>query len=954
MKTQHQMKKKSRLLAFILVAALLIASAALLVAPTLAAPGDLTETFVSPYPVYAVNSAGIGEGYLVLPKGSSMVAISAGTKTWASSFPEIVEVSYDTNNPATCTITGIAPGVASVVNTTPTGSAGMRPFVVTDDSMISSYRIPGGTAGGEIAAQNSTYQIDVRVRLGSVPGGEVQYNPNAGLIAWFSDDPDIATVDADGLVTAMVGDGAVNIRGEFTDPWGFKRTIAFLVVIGNGDYATAAPKDINEVIDSPYPPYSPLPPIGGHGYVNISVDIPYSTASPGAFMWWSSDTRVVKVEPVLGDHQICTVMPSTLGVADVASFTPTGGLDIRSIASVNNNNISAYLVSHGASGLRVASGGTGRLDVYVRRGATPGLVGLYNYLTTPAISQIVWRSDNDAIATVDSVSGLVTGVSNGAVDIRGDFTDPWGFKHTIAYPVVVGVGGGTAVPMGMEIDPSGEIYRNRYGYDLFTATVPGAVGVPQGVTWSVSGRLSALTSISPNGLLCTRLPFGTAMEPDEFVTVRATSEADPTVFAEVKVLLAVDYAEPGFLITPAEPVEMQPDSAKQFTATLWGGGDITGAVVWQVIDNTSAGTAISAGGLLTIAPDENADYIVVRAVYNGEQAYVRVDIIDTSISGGDVIDLSDSTPPVSGTGWTYADNVYTVTGNVTIINSTTTRRVVVQSGANVNITLDNIIIDRSSGVGENNANCAFDISGATVTLTLIGDNILAGGEYRAALRVPTGATLTVEGAGSLNAIAKTTSDENAGGGAGIGGNRIESCGTVIVNGGTVKAHSSFASGIGGGINGSGGNIIVNGGSVEADSVFGNGIGGGNGRSPGNTFVIIPGAPGGSVKITGGVVNAYSTYSAGIGGGRVRNSRISFGDFEGAVVEITGGTLIASGGQQNINSMQVEGRAVTYPISVHNASYIWWSSTTASDPGGPGNPPAYMYSETHKFIKIISH
>ncbi len=98
------------------------------------------------------------------------------------------------------------------------------------------------------------------------------------------------------------------------------------------------------------------------------------------------------------------------------------------------------------------------------------------------------------------------------------------------------------------------------------------------------------------------------------------------------------------------------------------------------------------------------------------------------------------------------------------------------------------------------------------------------------IEVPSGATLTIKGAGTLNA---TGSD----GGAGIGGgNRNSGVGTIIINGGTIKATGSvafgsdgsvsYSSGIGGGGMGSGGSVTINGGQVTATGGLGSaGIGG---------------------------------------------------------------------------------------------------------------------------------
>ncbi len=93
-------------------------------------------------------------------------------------------------------------------------------------------------------------------------------------------------------------------------------------------------------------------------------------------------------------------------------------------------------------------------------------------------------------------------------------------------------------------------------------------------------------------------------------------------------------------------------------------------------------------------------------------------------------------------------------------------------------------------------------SGATVNITLIGTNTLTtNGENFAGLNVPAGATVTISGAGSLNATGGNS-------GAGIGGNNTETAGTITISGGTVTA-SGGSYGI------AGNNIIISAGTVTA-------------------------------------------------------------------------------------------------------------------------------------------
>jgi len=128
----------------------------------------------------------------------------------------------------------------------------------------------------------------------------------------------------------------------------------------------------------------------------------------------------------------------------------------------------------------------------------------------------------------------------------------------------------------------------------------------------------------------------------------------------------------------------------------------------------------------------------------------------------DSINIDMSTVSSDGTGYTYSSNIITITanGSYTITGTSTSKRIKVASGVTADITLSSVGIDVSSG-----STCAFDMTGATVDLTLIGDNTLKSGQYYAGLYVPQGAlTVTTASTGTLRA---TGGDGGTGIGSGV-------------------------------------------------------------------------------------------------------------------------------------------------------------------------------------------
>lgn len=188
----------------------------------------------------------------------------------------------------------------------------------------------------------------------------------------------------------------------------------------------------------------------------------------------------------------------------------------------------------------------------------------------------------------------------------------------------------------------------------------------------------------------------------------------------------------------------------------------------------------------------------------------------------------------------------------------TTDHIVVQSGITANITLAGVDIENNDGDGAaHGGTTALNATGATLQLTLQKDstNILKSGSGAAALLVPSGAALAVDGKGTLNAIGGSYSSGIGGGWYDAGSITIND-GVITATGGTTRQHTGGA-GIGGGAEGSGSNVTINGGRIDA-------TGGGNAAGIGGGYY----GSGGTVAITGGSVTATGDGDgAGIGRGK---------------------------------------------------------------------------------------
>lgn len=321
------------------------------------------------------------------------------------------------------------------------------------------------------------------------------------------------------------------------------------------------------------------------------------------------------------------------------------------------------------------------------------------------------------------------------------------------------------------------------------------------------------------------------------------------------------------------------------------------------------------------------------------------------------LDLKNGSIVITATGYTQgsAETETEYTGDYTITQNNsgtaTTNTITVESGTHT-ITLSGVNIEAGSNGKTQAALCAFAIEGGNVTLTLAEDttNTLQSeiGQLDntaiisfAGIWVNQGASLTIDGSGTLNAEAAATNWEeyknvssdytkyfgNVGLGSGIGAcgvftgssvntnyRQYSTVGDITIKDGTVNAISEAGdsysgAGIGGGTNNS--NITIKGGTVTAKSkTLANssaGIGGVYGYNGRKTITISDGevtAEGGTgigggayqnahtIIISDGKVTATGHGGAGIGGG---GGNFIGASSAGGSITIKGGEVIAQGG-----------------------------------------------------------
>ncbi len=273
--------------------------------------------------------------------------------------------------------------------------------------------------------------------------------------------------------------------------------------------------------------------------------------------------------------------------------------------------------------------------------------------------------------------------------------------------------------------------------------------------------------------------------------------------------------------------------------------------------------------------------------------------------GPAAVEAGDFAVTSTGTVYTYAGNVLTITGPtpVTIAmktpgTATAADRILVADGVNADITLNGVKIDQS--VTGQAAALAVELGSAgDVSITLVGDNVLKGAKDHAGLEKAgdsNSGTLTIQGNGTLEAAGGDVS--------GIGGGQA-ACHSIKISGGTVNGSIDTVS------------LTVTGGTVNGAVSVSSG-----------TFVMSDGTITGDITcrsssftMEGGTINgALSTSADGeislLGGELVSDKDAALSVSGGALVEIylDGGT---------ITSNKADGKAISWdsPVDIRFESGV---------------------------------
>ena len=394
--------------------------------------------------------------------------------TWKSSNAAIASV--DANGK----VTGVKAGEATITVTTEDGGKTATCKVTVSDKEIK-------VTGVKLNKSETNLLVSGNETLTATVLPEDATNQN---VTWKSDKPEIATVDANGKVTAVkVGEATITVT---TEDGG--KTATCKVTVSETSVAVTG-VTLNKTETSIF--------VGGSE--TLTATVAPADATNQKVTWKSSDAAVASVD---ANGKVTGVKA---GEATITVTTEDGGKTATCKVTVKPNLVSEITLA--------------ALAIYVGESKAITATVKPDDATNKALT---WKSSDESIATVDN-TGKVTGKKIGTTTITATARDGSGVSGSCTVTVLSHVKKVTVTPANLTLG------KNK-SYTL-TATVDAQLGTDTGVTWTSSD--TTIATVDATGKVTATDKVGT-------VTITATSKADPAKKGTCTVKVSGDQTDIGY------------------------------------------------------------------------------------------------------------------------------------------------------------------------------------------------------------------------------------------------------------------------------------------------------------------------------------------------------------------------------------------------------------------------
>lgn len=450
--------------------------------------------------------------------------------TWRSSSTSIAEVVAQNDEINTVYIYPVRAGTTTITATSTDGTNRMATLTLTVGYKTNSIVINGdsnisvGSDGTNMIAGGKTARFTASVMPANTTNKTVKWTIDEGV------NSNVASISSAGMLTVNKVDGEVSIviRATATDGSGLDATFPLTITPATSKIAFTVNDSTTEtrsaVIDYATEPRT----------ATIHAKITPKAANQSV-TWTSSAPAIVQIigESFDADgYPTCTVKGLKAGTARITA-TSADGTKVSSYIDVKVSALVSGLVAHDYKDI---------MTVGEKQTLT---VGVYP-VELEANKDVKWTSDTPSVATVNSVSGLVTAVRPGTVVITATAKDAAEGVAPVTFPITI-----EAKTTGLSILENGSIVTNKNltmvvgeykGFDYApipstaAATVtwkssnPGVVKVLDsqfGSVEAVGAGTAYITATSvENPAISARVQITIAKEPDPTVPTKVTIEAN--------------------------------------------------------------------------------------------------------------------------------------------------------------------------------------------------------------------------------------------------------------------------------------------------------------------------------------------------------------------------------------------------------------------------------------------
>jgi uncharacterized protein YjdB len=471
---------------------------------------------------------------------------------WASQNPAVATVSQSG------VVTAVSPGTTRIAASSG-GESGIVAVTVLQRPVALVRIVP--PAASVIAGSSVKLAAELLDATGAPLTGR--------LVEWSSDDPTVATVSDDGTVTG-VAPGGTTVRARAEQKEGSAAVTVLPVPIASIALAPENPVvDVGESLQLQATPRDAAGrPLAGR-----------------SLQWTSSDVAVATVSST---GLVTGIAP---GSATITVSAPGAGPN----GTTPSASVSVTVLLPAVTRVQVIPSGAS-----IQVGATLNFaVNLFDSDDQPlstAGRTVTWSSSDPTVASINSATGLATGVAVGSTTITADVVTP-GRPGSVRGTATLNV---SNVPVArVEVTPAsatvhvGSTYARRLSATVYDAA--GNVLSGRTVVWTSANQ--SVATVDPASGLVTGISPGTTR-------IRAVSEgvegtADVTV--DLVRVAAVNVTPPSATLTPPGAVQLVAAPLDSAGQTI-GGAALGGRITTWATSNPAVATVSNNGLVTSVAP----------------------------------------------------------------------------------------------------------------------------------------------------------------------------------------------------------------------------------------------------------------------------------------------------------------------------------------------------------------